>query len=61
MVGHVEEAMHVIWHMLAYVIESLLFLMTGGFLGAFIVEDTQQFIDLRSRFHNDLYWKMIVF
>lgn len=35
-VGKVEEAMHFIWHFLAWIIETLLFFITGGFLGAFI-------------------------
>lgn len=36
-IGTVEESMHVVWHFLAYVIESLLFLLTGGFLGIFFI------------------------
>ena len=31
--------MHVIWHFLAYIIESLLFLLTGGFLGVFFISE----------------------
>lgn len=36
-VGHVEESMHVIWHFLAYIVESLLFIITGGIIGVFFV------------------------
>jgi len=36
-IGTVEESMHVVWHFLAYIIESLLFLLTGGFLGIFFI------------------------
>jgi len=32
----VEEAMHFIWRFLAWTIETLLFFITGGFLGSFI-------------------------
>lgn len=59
-VGHVEEAMHVVWHFLAYVIETLLFLITGGFLGAFFVNKDQAGLyvsDLSSSF----IWKIIIF
>lgn len=38
-VGHVLESMHVIWHFLAYILETLLFLITGGYLGDFFKSD----------------------
>lgn len=36
-IGTIEESMHTIWHFLAYIFESLLFLLTGGFLGVFFI------------------------
>lgn len=35
--------MHSIWHFLAYVIETLLFVLTGAYLGRiFVDEDTRE-------------------
>lgn len=59
-VGTVEESMHVIWHFLAYIIESLLFLLTGGFLGVFFISEDPK--GLRpSLLEPDVIWKLLVF
>lgn len=38
-VGHLEESMHVVWHFIAFILETLLFLVTGGYLGIFFASD----------------------
>ena len=59
-IGTVEESMHVVWHFLAYIIESLLFLLTGGFLGIFFI--SWDITGLRpSEISADVIWKLIVF
>lgn len=59
-VGHVEESMHVVWHFLAYVIESLLFLITGGFLGEFFVNNDKAGLNV-TNLSPSFIWKIIVF
>ena len=48
--------MHAIWHFMAYVIETLLFVLTGAYLGKIFIHDNTR--NLLSR--NDI-WKVIVF
>ncbi len=38
-VGTLEESVEVIWHFLAYVLETTLFFLTGGYLGIFFASD----------------------
>lgn len=37
-VGHLEEKMHTIWRFIAYTLETMLFLLTGAYLGNAIVD-----------------------
>ena len=55
-VGNLEEQMHSIWHFLAYVIETLLFVLTGAYLGKIFIEDNTR--NMLSR--NDI-WKVVIF
>lgn len=59
-IGTVEVSMHVVWHFLAFVIESLLFLLTGGFLGVFFISRDAYGL-LPSILETDVIWKLIVF
>lgn len=55
-VGHLEEKMHTIWRFIAYVLETILFLLTGGYLGnALVDKELRRFI-----FLSDV-WKVFVF
>ena len=54
-IGTLEESMHVIWHFIAWVLETLLFFITGGYLGIFFASDD---ID---RLNTGDIWKIIVF
>ena len=56
MVGHVEESTHVIWKFLAYILETLLFLITGGYLGNFFKST-----EVALRLSNSDIWKIILF
>ena len=51
-----DEAMHVIWHFFAYILETILFLITGGYLGNFFASTE---VSLRLD-KNDI-WKIIIF
>ncbi len=54
--GFTEEMAHVIWGFLTYVLETIIFLITGGFLGEYFArEETKSFIKA-----NDI-WKLLVF
>jgi NhaP-type Na+/H+ or K+/H+ antiporter len=56
LIGTLEETMHVIWHFLAYILETILFLITGAYLGDFFVSDKlTKYLNA-----NDI-WKIIVF
>ena len=55
-VGNLEEQMHAIWHFLAYVIETLLFVLTGAYLGKIFIDDNTR--NMLSR--NDI-WKVVIF
>lgn len=56
LIGSLEETMHVIWHFLAYILETILFLITGGYLGNFFQSDkVSEILD-----KNDI-WKIILF
>ena len=55
-VGNLEESMHVIWHFFAYILETILFLITGGYLGNFFASSE---VSLRLN-KNDI-WKIIIF
>ena len=59
-IGHVEESMHVVWHFLAYVIESILFLITGGIIGAFFVGRDPDGLRI-TEISIDFIWKIILF
>ena len=54
-VGNLEESMHMIWHFLAWMLETLLFFITGGFLGIFFASDQIDRLEA-----NDI-WKILVF
>lgn len=54
-IGTLEESMHVIWHFLAWILETLLFIITGGYLGIFFASD-----DINRLEPNDI-WKILVF
>lgn len=56
LIGSLEETMHVIWHFLAYILETVLFLITGGYLGNFFQSDkVGLYLD-----KNDI-WKIFIF
>ena len=55
-VGHLEEKMHTIWRFIAYILETILFLVTGGYLGDALVNK-----NLRFRIKGDDVWKVFVF
>lgn len=59
-IGTIEESMHVVWHFLAYVFESLLFLLTGGFLGVFFIGRDADGLK-PSILNTDVLWKLLVF
>ena len=59
-VGKVEEAMRFIWHFLAWIIETLLFFITGGFLGAFLAGNDDMGLKL-NLLDSSLIWKLFVF
>ena len=42
-VGHLEEKMHTIWRFIAYILETILFLLTGGYLGDAFVDENVRF------------------
>lgn len=55
-IGHVLESTHVIWHFLAYILETLLFLITGGYLGNFFSTS-----EVALRLNSSDIWKIILF
>lgn len=59
-IGKVEEAMHFIWHFLAWIIETLLFFITGGFLGALFARHESLGLDI-GLLKIDIIWKLVVF
>ena len=54
--GELLEATHVIWHFLAYILETLLFLITGGYLGNFF-----RSTEVAMRLHSSDIWKIFIF
>jgi len=54
-IGSLEESMHVVWHFLAFILETYLFLITGGYLGIFFASD-----DINRLNTSDI-WKILVF
>ncbi len=54
--GSLEESMHVVWHFLAYILETVLFVITGGYLGNFFASE-----DVSKRLVAADIWKIILF
>lgn len=54
--GELLEATHVIWYFLAYILETLLFLITGGYLGNFF-----RSTEVALRLHSSDIWKIFIF
>lgn len=48
--------MHSIWHFLAYVIETILFVLTGAYLGRLFIDD-----NTRNLLNKNDIWKVIIF
>ncbi len=36
MVGEIDEKIHTLWHFLAHYLETILFFITGGFVGSYL-------------------------
>ena len=53
--SHLEESLEVVWKVASFTLETLLFLISGGFLGVFFASDR---VDILSG--NDV-WKLILF
>ena len=59
-IGTLEESMHIVWHFLAYIFESLLFFLTGGFLGFFFIGKDVDGLNI-TILQADVVWKLFVF
>lgn len=42
-VGHVHETMHDVWHFLVFILETILFLITGGYIGVVFTSKEEGF------------------